>query len=60
MRLDWIPPGLPDILGCFAFNVNFNDIDYFSFTKNIIDENNFVWWFDIWQNVDVQDLIERI
>ena len=45
-------PRLPDIFGCFAFNVNFLNIDYFYldmiYSMKITFDD-----FDIWQNVDV-------
>ena len=58
-HLDQYTQRLADILVWFAFNFTFIDIDYFLFTHKILDEINFDD-FDIWQNVDDQDLIERI
>ena len=38
-------PRLPDILECFAFNVNFLYVHYFYLRIRYLMKNNFVWWF---------------
>ena len=53
-------PRLPDILGCFAFNVNFLIVDYFYLRIRYLMKITLFDDFDMWQNVDVQILIERI
>ena len=52
-------PRLPDILGCFVFNVNFLNIDYFYLIRYLMKITLFDD-FDMWQNMVVQVLIERI
>ena len=53
-------PRLPDNLGCFVFNVNFLIVDYFYLRIRYLMKITLFDNFDMWQNVDVQVLIERI
>ena len=53
-------PRLPDNLGCFVFNVNFLIVDYFYLRIRYLMKITLFDDFDMWQNVDVQVLIERI
>ena len=51
---------LPDVFGCFAFIVDIPIVDYFYLRIRYLMKITLFDDFDMWQNVDIQVIIERI